>query len=273
MFGLCFFRGQRETDIVRKEQRRKMEAEPAADQAEREVAMAPAGDDDGMPAVGDENGGRKDGHDGAVNGDAKPVETLYVRNLNERIKPEQMRAVLEALFGQYGPLTEVHERKGHRFKGQRWVVFDDASDALKAVDGLNGFPLFEKPMEVCLAERRSNVKTKADGTWAPVDRMKRKAERDKDGPPTKKGRMNTQSEALVVNRTLFVQDLPETATKDELEAVFGRYAGFREVRLPPGRHGIAFVDYDSEHYSAPVFAELQGYKLQDHRIQVSYAKR
>jgi hypothetical protein len=31
-----------------------------------------------------------------------------------------------------------------------------------------------------------------------------------------------------------------------LTAIFGRYEGFREVRLVPGRRGIAFIEYESE---------------------------
>ena len=31
-----------------------------------------------------------------------------------------------------------------------------------------------------------------------------------------------------------------------LTAIFGRFEGFREVRLVPGRKGIAFVEYEAE---------------------------
>jgi len=31
-----------------------------------------------------------------------------------------------------------------------------------------------------------------------------------------------------------------------LTAIFGRYEGFREVRMVPGRKGIAFVEYEAE---------------------------
>ena len=33
---------------------------------------------------------------------------------------------------------------------------------------------------------------------------------------------------------------------DGLTAIFGRFEGFREVRLVPGRRGIAFVEYEAE---------------------------
>ena len=33
---------------------------------------------------------------------------------------------------------------------------------------------------------------------------------------------------------------------ESLTSIFGRFEGFREVRLVPGRTGIAFVEYEAE---------------------------
>lgn len=53
-------------------------------------------------------------------------------------------------------------------------------------------------------------------------------------------------EYLPPNKILFVQNLPEDYGVDGLTAIFGRFEGFREVRLVPGRRGIAFVEYEAE---------------------------
>lgn len=53
-------------------------------------------------------------------------------------------------------------------------------------------------------------------------------------------------EYLPPNKILFVQNLPEEYGVDGLTAIFGRFEGFREVRLVPGRSGIAFVEYEAE---------------------------
>lgn len=53
-------------------------------------------------------------------------------------------------------------------------------------------------------------------------------------------------EYLPPNRILFVQNLPDDFDKDALTAIFGRFEGFREVRMVPGRSGIAFVEYEAE---------------------------
>jgi hypothetical protein len=53
-------------------------------------------------------------------------------------------------------------------------------------------------------------------------------------------------EYLPPNKILFVQNLPEEYDIDALTAIFGRFEGFREVRLVPGRRGIAFIEYETE---------------------------
>ena len=53
-------------------------------------------------------------------------------------------------------------------------------------------------------------------------------------------------EYLPPNKILFVQNLPDEYSVDGLTAIFARFEGFREVRLVPGRKGIAFVEYDAE---------------------------
>ena len=53
-------------------------------------------------------------------------------------------------------------------------------------------------------------------------------------------------EYLPPNKILFVQNLPDNYDVDSLTSIFGRFEGFKEVRLVPGRTGIAFVEYEAE---------------------------
>ena len=40
----------------------------------------------------------------------------------------------------------MYVSKALKLRGQAWVVFDKASDASEAMDAIDGFPLFDKPM-------------------------------------------------------------------------------------------------------------------------------
>lgn len=51
-------------------------------------------------------------------------------------------------------------------------------------------------------------------------------------------------EYLPANRVLFVRNIPDDVSTDALALPFGQYPGFREIRVVPGRKGIAFVEYE-----------------------------
>ena len=53
-------------------------------------------------------------------------------------------------------------------------------------------------------------------------------------------------EYLPPNKILFLRELPESYDVDSLTTIFSRFEGFREVRMVPGRKGIAFVEYEAE---------------------------
>ncbi|KAM7186894.1 putative small nuclear ribonucleoprotein [Rhypophila sp. PSN 637] len=211
-----------------------------------------------------------------------PIATVYVRNLEERVKPDVLRQSLEAIFGEYGNIIDIVAKKNLKAKGQAFVVFDNQESALRAIEEIQGFDLFDKPMVLALARTRSDMTIKMTGNEEELDMHKRRrmAEKDKkkaleaaeeqkrlkrpmpgaptDGRPTKNARgaglkptgpapaAVVPDEYLPPNRILFVQNLPDGFGKDELVAIFNNFEGFREVRTVPGRSGIAFVEYETE---------------------------
>ena len=53
-----------------------------------------------------------------------------------------------------------------------------------------------------------------------------------------------------------------------------RFPGFKEVRLVPGRHDIAFVEFDNEVQAGAARDALQGFKItQNNAMKISFAKK
>lgn len=53
-----------------------------------------------------------------------------------------------------------------------------------------------------------------------------------------------------------------------------RFPGFKEVRLVPGRHDIAFVEFETETQSAAAKDALQGFKITpSNAMKISFAKK
>ena len=94
-----------------------------------------------------------------------PCETLYIQNLNEKIKPEGisfptyfelislifcvitvMKQTLRGLFKTYGDVLDVVAHNNLRMRGQAFVSFSDSDVAKKAMREVQRFPLYSKPM-------------------------------------------------------------------------------------------------------------------------------
>lgn len=59
-----------------------------------------------------------------------------------------------------------------------------------------------------------------------------------------------------------------------LRALFSQFAGLREVRLIPGRHDIAFVEYGTEDQAAMAKQNLQGFMVTpDRPMKIMFAKK
>lgn len=82
-------------------------------------------------------------------------------------------------------------------------------------------------------------------------------------------------EYLPPNKILFVRNLPDDYDVEGLTAIFGRFEGFKEVRLVPGRKGIAFVEYETEAGAISAKENTAGITLGDENkaIRVTYQRQ
>ncbi|MCJ1277532.1 hypothetical protein MMC21_005345 [Puttea exsequens] len=212
-----------------------------------------------------------------------PNSTIYVKNLEERIKVDQLKEALEEIFSEYGNVIDLVAKTNLKAKGQAFIVFDTVEAATTAIEEVQGFELFEKPMQLDYAKTKSDATVKKEGTDEDfeVHRRRRMAEKERKQAaeaaevakklkrPTPGAASETTKpiksargaglkssnpaagavipeEYLPPNKILFVQNLPDDYGVEGLQAIFGRFEGFREVRLVPGRKGIAFVEYEAE---------------------------
>ncbi len=102
-----------------------------------------------------------------------------MRNLEERVKPDPLKEALNTIFSEYGNVIDVVAKTNLKAKGQAFVVFDDPDSALRAVEEVQGFELFDKPMVLALAKTRSDATVLRHGTEDDfeVHRRRRMAEK------------------------------------------------------------------------------------------------
>jgi RNA recognition motif-containing protein len=88
-------------------------------------------------------------------------------------------------------------------------------------------------------------------------------------PVARRPAVQMPDEYLPPNKILFLQNLPESVTKDQLNALFSQYPNLHEVRLVPSKKDIAFVEYLDEGSATVAKDALHNYKLDgENKIKV-----
>ncbi|KAK7511039.1 U1 small nuclear ribonucleoprotein usp102 [Phyllosticta citriasiana] len=239
-----------------------------------------------------------------------PNCTVYVKNLEERIKIPELKEALLEIFSEYGNVIDIRAAKNLKAKGQAFVVFDNVESAARAIEEINEFDLFDKPMKLDFARTRSDATVRREGNEEDFEahRRRRLAEKERKqaieaqekqkqlkrpaGAPAQPERPAQKArgaglkstgaggavipdEYLPPNKILFVQNLPDGYDVEALSAIFGRFEGFKEVRLVPGRSGIAFVEYEAEAGAISAKEATAGMALGDEGkpVKVTYQRQ
>ncbi|KAK9359320.1 hypothetical protein V1504DRAFT_458213 [Lipomyces starkeyi] len=94
-----------------------------------------------------------------------PSQTLYVNNLNDKIRKQELRLCLYTFFATYGRVVDVVAVKTKKMRGQAHIVFSDVPSATQALRSLQGVTFLGKEMHIEFAKSKSNSVAKLDGTY------------------------------------------------------------------------------------------------------------
>lgn len=212
-----------------------------------------------------------------------PNRTIYVQNINERASCAMLRYDLQRIFEDYGCIQQIVAKRNLRLRGQAFIVFDSVDAAKRALESQQGRPLYGKPMVIRFAKFKSDIVSRADGTFddehrrIDADRLQRLQTAPKSA--ALRGLLQTTPNGATIacsaagsrqtaatsavsaiasipavnapHKTLFVQNVPANAANGaHFVALWARFAGFVEVRTVPGRADLAFVDYETEAQAA-----------------------
>lgn len=236
-----------------------------------------------------------------LSGDIPPNQTIYIKNLNEKVKKEELKRSLYALFSQYGRILDVVALKTAKLRGQAWVVFTEVTAASNAVRQMQNFPFYDKPMRIQYAKTKSDCVAKEDGTYVPREKKKKQEEKAAgkkrraeeaqqpgaasngpnaqsngglSGQASRQGKAGPQEPAAAPNNILFIQNLPHETTSMMLQILFQQYPGFREVRMIEAKPGIAFVEFEDDMQASIAMQALQGFKITPQNpMAITYAKK
>jgi RNA recognition motif-containing protein len=204
--------------------------------------------------------------------------TLYIKNLNSRIKIEYLRQSLENVFTQYGKLADVKVKRNFRMRGQAFLVFDEEDSAEKALYAMDGAIFYQKPLMINYARSVSDVISKRKGEYSEEAKAKREENNKKFGDWVQYIRnlraqeklnklKNEQNELMAQNdrkgedmqgygdmppppgysggdlpsNSLYIQAIPHYMNQISLHGIFSHYPGFIELRLSPTKESATII--------------------------------
>lgn len=249
----------------------------------------------------------------------QPSHTIYINNLNEKIKKDELKKSLYAIFSQFGQILDIVALKTLKMRGQAFVIFKEINSAANALRSMQGFPFYDKPMRIQFSRKDSDIIAKMKGTFVEGERKKRDHEDDHGRKKKKKGAAAAAANVVppavppmigqqpVVrgppptvpapappvavigavpapaapalpeqppNQILFITNLPEETNEMMLSMLFNQFPGFKEVRLVPGRHDIAFVEFETDMQAGAAKDALQGFKITpSNAMKITFAKK
>ncbi|XP_070775051.1 U2 small nuclear ribonucleoprotein B'' [Enoplosus armatus] len=217
--------------------------------------------------------------------DIRPNHTIYINNVNDKVKKEELKRSLYALFSQFGQIVDIVAMKTMKMRGQAFVVFKELTAATNALRQLQGFPFYNKPMRIQYAKTDSEVIAKVKGTYGDKDKKKEKKKKALE-PASSLAKKPAAGSAAPVhspaaqvpdnppNYILFLNNLPEETNEMMLSMLFNQFPGFKEVRLVPGKHDIAFVEFESDTQAGVAKDALQGFRITATcAMKITYAKK
>jgi len=216
---------------------------------------------------------------------------------------------LYVLCSQFGSILDVVALKTTKMRGQAFVVFQQLTSASMALQKLNGFEFYGKPLRTAYCKSKSDAVAKEDGSFVPKHKRK-KPDGGKEGvpsykqPPAKKPAADKEkekekeqdkekeqaaegdtameaekpeeslAEEQPPNSILFLERLPAEVNAVMLKTLFKQFPGLKEVRMVPGKPGIAFVEFEAEAQAAVAKDTLQGFKLTPtNEMRITFAKK
>jgi RNA recognition motif-containing protein len=235
-----------------------------------------------------------------------PNPTVYVKNLDWKLKKNLLKRGLYVLFSRYGKVVEIIALRRDGLRGQAFVIMQDVPSATAVIAHLSGYSFFGKDLILQYARSTSDRIARRDGTHRNIvpkhqrqkgmnvsttpsattaDVSTRLVDSANDATNATKIEASTSMEpsfnitqeaaameSSPPSKMLIVEQLPLDITYEMLHGLFSPYHEFVAIRMIPHLH-LAFVEFQSEPYATVAYQALQNFALADHyKLVMKYGK-
>jgi len=206
--------------------------------------------------------------------------TLYVKNLSEKIPKQELRRALFSVFSSCGRILEVVVARTYKLRGQAWIVYDREHEAQLALQALQGFPFYDKPMTIIFSNSTSDIILRQRGEDVERDatiRSTRKAE-NQERERLRQNIVSASSDKEKKNKVaqkqsehIIVEGLPAATTTEMLTLLFKQFSGFKNAQMLQNDRGRGRVEFESISHAIVALNGLQGFRLNaTHSLSLSF---
>lgn len=208
----------------------------------------------------------------------EPHETLYIKNLNEKIKESVLKDSLSKLFSQYGNILDIKLKNNIIMKGQAFITFKETLQAEEALNKLQGTSLFNKDLKIFFSKQKSDCLLKDKGLFNEIQYIQRKEEAKvkKDNFYKElKYKLLANKRKLNLGQTqsrkLFIDNIENNIEEDDLRPLFSKIVGFKNLIIIREKK-VCFVEYDNETQASQALLVNNRVNVNGIKLNIYFAK-
>ncbi|XVE49224.1 hypothetical protein DITRI_Ditri01bG0065300 [Diplodiscus trichospermus] len=179
---------------------------------------------------------------------------VYVKNLSDSTSDEDLKNI----FGEFGPITSavVMREPDGKSKGFGFINFENADDAARAVESLNGKKIDDKEWYVGKAQKKSEREVELRFRFE--QSMKEAADKFQGA-------------------NLYVKNLDDSISDEKLKELFSQYGTITSCKVMRDPNGISkgsgFVAFSTPEEASRALAEMNGKMVVGKPLYVALAQR
>ncbi|KAJ2083241.1 E3 ubiquitin-protein ligase pub1 [Coemansia sp. RSA 988] len=184
---------------------------------------------------------------------------IFVGDLSAEVNDQ----VLLKAFAVYPSMSDARvmwDMTSGKSRGYGFVAFRDRADAEDAIGQMNGEWLGSRAIRVNWANQKSSKK---------YDSSAQQLQQQQPQQPLSYEAVRDQTAQY--NTTVYVGNLTNYTTQEQLQQLFQLYGFVMEVRMQPER-GFAFIKLDTHEAAAMAITQLQGTAINGRPIKCSWGK-
>jgi hypothetical protein len=173
-----------------------------------------------------------------------PSQTLYLRNIDDKISVNELKRELYCLFSFVAPVVEIEARKGVKTRGQAWISFANTETATIVMQKLQGFNFLGRELSIEYAKSRSKAIADYDEWLA--------------GATSQAPVPEPEPAPVLESQVLTVTGFPARANAIVLGAIFRQVPGYQKTEV---NGDTAFVYYATTEQAREALSKLHGFPV------------